>query len=185
MTAPKQLNILVVEDDTATSDVLRTSLVLIDGVDEVVTTDVAEEGLQLAQEIKPDIIIVDSSLSLAGEDLGAQLRALRPKATIILFSGTKSESPWANLVILKDNGGVDAVQRAVVAAVAEPPVVDEEMRRFVHDMRNPIGALIGFVHLIKTQRSRLKPEQFDSIIDGIERSANRLSEILEDFAEKR
>lgn len=185
MTAPKQLNVLVVEDDTSTSDILRTSLVLVEGVDEVVTTDVAEEGLQLATEIKPDIIIVDSSLVVAGEDLGVQLRALRPRATIISFSGTKRESAWANVSILKDEGGVDAVQRAVAEAVAEPPVVDPELRRFVHDMRNPIGALIGFVHLIKTQRARLKPDQFESIIDGIERSANRLSAILEEYAEKR
>ena len=176
---------LVVEDDASTSDILRTTLVLVEGVDEVVTTDVAEEGLELATEIKPDIIIVDSSVAVDGEDLGVRFRALRPKATIISFSGTKRESAWANVSILKDEGGVDAVRSAVGAAIAEPLVVDPQLRKFVHDMRNPIGALIGFVHLLKTQKERLKPDQYDSIIDGIERSANRLSALLEEFAEKR
>ena len=58
------------------------------------------------------------------------------------------------------------------------------MRKFIHDMRNPVGALIGFAHLIKTQGDRLDEEQMSGIIEGIERSANRLSELLEEFAEQ-
>ena len=184
MTADKQLNILVVEDDASTSDLLRTSLVLLDGVDEVITTDVGEEGLRLAGELKPDIVIVDSSLSIAGGSVGARLREELPKAVIISFSGTKSEAPWADVAILKKNGGMDAVERAVTAAIAEPPAASTDLRQFIHDMRNPVGAMIGFVHLLKTQRERLTQEQIDSIMDGIERSATRLSKLLEDLADQ-
>ncbi|MDQ3940405.1 MAG: hypothetical protein M3238_03530 [Actinomycetota bacterium] len=61
----------------------------------------------------------------------------------------------------------------------------DEMRRFIHDMRNPLGALSGFVHLLKHQRDELSDEQFHSVIDGIDRSARKLSELLESFAAQR
>ena len=59
----------------------------------------------------------------------------------------------------------------------------DALRRFAHDMRNPIGALNGFVHLLKTQRDRLTPEQVESIVEGIERSGHRISDLLEDFVQ--
>ena len=111
------------------------------------------------------------------------MRDAIPTATIISFSGTNSDAPWADVAILKDNGGIDEVERAVAAAIAEPAVAeDADLRTFIHDMRNPVGALIGFVHLIKTQKDRMSEEQFESIIDGIERSATRLSGLLEELA---
>ena len=185
MAVHRKLSLLIVEDDESTRDVLKASLDLMEGVGEVVMTDAVDECLHLAGEVKPDIIIVDSSLSADGDDLGARLRVLRPDATIISFSGTERDTTWATVAILKDGGGVDAVRRAVAAVTVEPTAANQGMRTFVHDMRNPIGALIGFVHLLKTQRENLTQDQFDSIIDGIERSASRLSELLEDFADKR
>ena len=68
-------------------------------------------------------------------------------------------------------------------AMPEPDV--DELRKFIHDLRNPIGALTGFVHLIQTQRANLTDEQFDGIIEGIARSATRLGNLVEEFAEKR
>ena len=57
-------------------------------------------------------------------------------------------------------------------------------RRFAHDLRNPLGALNGFVYLLKNRRDQLGPEQLDQIIEGIERSVQKMSDLLEDYAEK-
>ena len=58
-------------------------------------------------------------------------------------------------------------------------------RRFAHDVRNPLGALNGFVHLLKNQRDRLSDEQLDQIVVGMERSVQKISDLLDDYAEKR
>ena len=61
----------------------------------------------------------------------------------------------------------------------------DELNRFIHDLRNPIGALSGFCHLIQTQRASLTSEQFEAVIEGINRTASRLTALVDDFADKR
>jgi len=64
------------------------------------------------------------------------------------------------------------------------PSGDKELRRFIHDIRNPIGALIGFAHLLKTREERLSAEQRAQVIDSVLRTTQRLSKMVEDFAEE-
>ncbi|MBW3594590.1 MAG: hypothetical protein KY391_03345 [Actinobacteria bacterium] len=59
---------------------------------------------------------------------------------------------------------------------------DAEVRRFVHDIRNSIGALVGFAHILKTREERLSDEQRSQVIDSMFRTAERLSKMVEDFA---
>ncbi len=61
---------------------------------------------------------------------------------------------------------------------------DEEIRRFIHDIRNPIGALIGFTHLLKTRDDKLSEEQRDQVVESMSRTADRLSKLVEDFADR-
>ena len=61
----------------------------------------------------------------------------------------------------------------------EPP----GFRRFAHDLRNPLGALNGFVYLLKNQRDKLSSDQLDKIIEGMERSLEKMSEVLDSYAD--
>ncbi len=65
--------------------------------------------------------------------------------------------------------------------MSEEPI---RFRRFAHDLRNPLGALNGFVYLLKNQRDKLSSEQLDKIIDGMERSVGKMSELLDAYADK-
>ena len=60
---------------------------------------------------------------------------------------------------------------------------DAEVRRFIHDIRNPIGALIGFAHLLKTRDDKLSDEQRSEVLDSISRTSERLSKMVEEFAD--
>ena len=60
---------------------------------------------------------------------------------------------------------------------------DAELRRFIHDIRNPIGAVVGFAHILKTRDGRLSEEQRSQVIDSLFRTSERLSKMVEDFAD--
>lgn len=59
---------------------------------------------------------------------------------------------------------------------------DAEVRRFIHDIRNPIGALVGFAHILKTREGRLSDEQRTQVIDSMLRTSERLSKMVEEFS---
>ncbi len=61
-------------------------------------------------------------------------------------------------------------------------IADDEIRRFIHDIRNPIGALAGFAHILRTRDEKLSEEQRSQVIESMARTAERLSQVVEDFA---
>lgn len=85
--------ILIVDDDRTTTKLLQTLLEL-DGF-EVSTASRGEKALEMAQEIKPDVFLVDYHLSsdMAGIDLVAALRGSPLFATtpIVMASGLNVE----------------------------------------------------------------------------------------------
>lgn len=62
------------------------------------------------------------------------------------------------------------------------PIGDPEIRRFLHDIRNPIGALVGFTHVLKNRGAKLSEEQREQVVDSMFRTSERLSKMVEDFA---
>lgn len=176
------LKVLLVEEDDAIARSLTTTLEAEDAVAEVRATDDPAEAVTQTRNFRPDVVVIDvTGMEMPGADVGTRVRAAREEAVIVSLS-SEGESPgWADVSILK--GDLDAVKKVVRDAVSEPEV--DELRKFIHDLRNPIGALTGFVHLIQTQRDNLTPEQFDGIVDGIARSATRLGKLVDDFAEQR
>ena len=59
----------------------------------------------------------------------------------------------------------------------------ENVGRLVHDLRNPIGVLSGFAHLLTEKTDRLSPDQIKHIGEGVQKSVDRLAEIIEDISE--
>jgi len=62
------------------------------------------------------------------------------------------------------------------------PVGDAEFRRFIHDIRNPIGALVGFTHILRNRDDKLSDEERSQVLESMHRTSERLSKIVEDFA---
>ena len=61
---------------------------------------------------------------------------------------------------------------------------EEEFRRFIHDIRNPIGALIGFAHILKSRDDKLTAEQRERVLDSMLRTSERLATMVDDFSEE-
>jgi chemotaxis response regulator CheB len=178
------LRVLLVEHDDDLARSLTDTLQAEEAVSEVRSTGDPAEAVTQARNFRPDIVVVDAlGMEMPGADVGTRLRAVRSEAVIVSFSDEGVSPEWADVSILKDAGGLEAVTKVVRDAMSEPEV--DELRKFIHDLRNPIGALTGFVHLIQTQREQLNAEQFDSIIEGIGRSATRLGKLVDEFSDKR
>ena len=60
---------------------------------------------------------------------------------------------------------------------------EEEFRRFIHDIRNPIGALIGFAHILKSRDDKLSEEQREQVVDSMVRTSERLSQVVDEFSD--
>lgn len=59
---------------------------------------------------------------------------------------------------------------------------DEEIRRFIHDLRNPIGALIGFAHIMQSREDSLTDEQRTQVLESMLRTSQRLSDVVDEFS---
>lgn len=62
---------------------------------------------------------------------------------------------------------------------------DELVRDFVHDIRNPIGAMVGFTDILKNNDDRISKEKRKQVIEGLTRTAERLKVMVDEFAAER
>ena len=62
---------------------------------------------------------------------------------------------------------------------------DAVIRSFIHDIRNPIGAIVGFSHLLKSREGEMTEEQHRRVIESLHRTAERLSAIVDEFSASR
>lgn len=184
------LKILIVDDDASLQQMLDITFGLDDRVAEIATTGTPEEAIELAADFQPDVVVVDSVLESDGSEVGAHLRAVVPGARLISFSGMERDATWADARVLKSGDGIDQLKREIFGEGQESgpiPVVStdhEELRRFIHDIRNPIGAIVGFAHILKTRDDKLSDEQYAQVIEALDRTASRLSTMVEAFGAK-
>ena len=59
---------------------------------------------------------------------------------------------------------------------------EEALRSFFHDIRNPISAILGFAHLLENRHDEMSDEQRHKVLESLNRTAQRLSSIVDDFA---
>ena len=67
----------------------------------------------------------------------------------------------------------------------QPEDDDEVIRSFIHDIRNPIGAIVGFADLLKSREGRMSEDQRRKVIDSLHRTAERLSDMVSQFSAER
>ncbi len=65
--------------------------------------------------------------------------------------------------------------------MSEPLNPEEELvlRTFLHDIRNPLSAIVGFAHLLQVRDDKLSPEQREKVIESLNRTAERLSDLVD------
>ena len=71
------------------------------------------------------------------------------------------------------------------AAGGGSAVGEEDLRIFLHDIRNPISAILGFAHLLESRNDDLSDEQRSKVLDSLNRTAQRLSALVDDFSDER
>ena len=65
------------------------------------------------------------------------------------------------------------------------PEEEEFIRDFVHDIKNPIGAIVGFADILKNKNDRISEEKRKDIVEALYRTAERLSKLVDEFSAER
>ena len=184
------MKILIVDDDASLQQMLDITFGLDDRVSAIETTGTPEEAIAVAADFQPDVVVVDSVLDQDGSEVGQHLRSVVPRARLISFSGMEREAPWADARVLKSGDGIEELKKEIFGSGEGDPKVAtieidyDELRTFLHDIRNPIGAIVGFVHILKSDKNKLSEEQLEKIVDSLERTSGRLSTLVEAFADE-
>ena len=185
------MKILVVDDDSSLRHMLELTLGIDGRVSEVRSADSPEAAFEVAEEMQPDVVIVDSSFNQqSGGDPGERLRAELPNTKLISFSGIERKAPWADAHVVKSGESLIYLKEIIfgdepeVEVEVPVPAGDPALRRFIHDIRNPIGALVGFIHVLRSRRDDLTPEQMEKVVASMDKTVVRLSQIVDEFSAK-
>ena len=176
------IDVLIVEDDPSLRQLLEIALKHEQRVKSIHSTEGADHALAIAEEITPDVVIVDSVLKADGSEVGSLLREILPDARLISFSGLERAAPWADDHVLKSGDSVSELMDKLIPE--RIPEDDDAVGTMLHDLRNPIGAISGFANILSTRRDRLSSEQLDQVLDSLQRTAARLSGMVDDFAQR-
>lgn len=64
-------------------------------------------------------------------------------------------------------------------------VSDDDLRKFIHDIRNPIGAIVGFADILQTKGNKISKDQRIQVIEALTRTAGRLSTMVDEFVKEK
>lgn len=131
------IRVLLVDDNAAHLDLLRLLMELDDDLDLVGTAPDGQDGITLARELQPDLIVSDIEMPrLDGLSAVPGYREAAPEATVVLMSSREpveaaAAAREANVDAYIDKGiGVDTLLDMLKDAVArkadraQPPVID-------------------------------------------------------------
>ncbi len=62
---------------------------------------------------------------------------------------------------------------------------DDVLGDFVHDIRNPISAIVGFSDLLMHAHDKMTDDQRRKAVEALNRTAKRLSDMVDGFAGER
>jgi CheY-like chemotaxis protein len=96
-------SVLIVDDSPQDRHALRVLLGAV-GIHGVREAESGADGLRIAEESKPDVVILDARMpGISGEETADQLRHAVPGARIIAFSAYVESAPaWADYFLRKD-----------------------------------------------------------------------------------
>lgn len=141
-------SVMIVEDHWVWASAVETQLATVDGIDVVGVASTANEAIGMAEELQPDVVLIDL---LLGDDSGLRvarvIKARGSAARIAII--TTDPSPWAiaeardldlqGFVSKDDLMSRDEITRMVVELVAGRRVVSSTVRGFDVSSRLPFG----------------------------------------------
>jgi CheY-like chemotaxis protein/anti-sigma regulatory factor (Ser/Thr protein kinase) len=149
------IRVLLVDDVVDVRRLVRTSLRVRGGFDVVAEAADGGEAVRLAEELKPDVAVLDLGLpDIAGQEVLSQLRECSPDTKVVVFSGLETvDRGWIDAhaagFVLKDAdlGYLVDLLEAVVSRDDTQAVIDlpDELssvgraRRFVRDRLDEWG----------------------------------------------
>ena len=121
----KHVRFLLVDDQPLFLDALKAVLAIRGEYEVVGETDDAERGVQLAEELGPDVVLMDLTLpGLGGLEATRQIKARHPEITVLILSGYTDAGSRKRALAAGASGlfdkakGVDGLLAAIAAAVA-------------------------------------------------------------------
>jgi DNA-binding NarL/FixJ family response regulator len=109
---------LLIVDDNASFLTSASAILQRGGLDVVATASSASVALEQAEELRPDVVLVD--IHLAGEsgfDLARQLHAARPGERQVVLMSTHAEEDFADLIEASPAVGFVAKSRLCAPAI--------------------------------------------------------------------
>lgn len=96
------MRVLVIEDDPEFLTFLRVYIDGLESIDQVRYASSGADGIQLAQESRFDVVVMDYQLQdMTGEQVARSIRDLPDCPRVIGFSGSTERLDWADTVLTK------------------------------------------------------------------------------------
>ncbi|MCX6137083.1 MAG: hybrid sensor histidine kinase/response regulator [Ignavibacteriales bacterium] len=193
----QQYTILVADDEEAIvtlfSSVLRASNFSVE------TATNGHECIRKAKETNPDLILLDIHMpALDGYETIKELRKIRQfQFTPIVFLTGYSTSP-ANIEVGYELGSTEywtkpinseelvARVRSLLSSMESEKRLRNLQQAFnsmiVHDLRGPLGGVVGYIELMKEDKDKLDPEHYEMLCSMGDASKTMLN-IITNFLE--
>ena len=191
MHSDSQPQILVVEDDPAIRETL-VDLLQFNQL-QVLSASNGEEGLALAQRHQPDVILSDVTMpQMDGFALLAALRAddrTRSIPVIIISASVEAERMRQSMDLGAEDYITkpfteDQIIRSIRARLEKKALLDEldaYAHTVAHDLKNPIGVILGHAGLLKMTWNTASDEKKLKAVTAIENSSVRLANIVDEL----
>jgi len=189
--------ILFVEDEVLLANNLKKILEFEDF--EVTTAINGTEAFEFARKNKPDLVISDIMMpGMNGYEFFTAFKKLGYDDVPFIYltakadfrdirSGMNSGADDYLVKPIKATDLIDAINTRLKREKAIKRNLEETNKRLNkgfklltnHEFNTPMSGLMGFVHLLKSNRNNIGPEEMNRYIDYIDASANRLNKLFE------
>lgn len=202
---PQNPTILIIDDYPQNLKVLGTTLSN-NNYDVIVVVD-GNSGIRMAREQKPDLILLDVQMpEKNGFEVCKELKQMEETSQIpVIFLTSKIETE--DIVKGFESGGVDYItkpfnptellarvkthieiknnRQLLEAQKKELKELNATKNKFLaiiaHDLKSPIGTLLGFAEIFKTDVENLSKDETVKYAEIIYESANRTSKTLQNL----
>lgn len=211
---PARVRVLLVDDTTEMRFLLRLGLELDGRFDVVGEAEDGDVAVQLADELRPDVAIVDLAMPrVDGLQALPRIRRCSPATRVVVLSAFSSRqmadeayAAGADAYLEKGAAAEDVVStigslvgvprsrlsaddgrdgRAVAARDAEELAIDELVSHVGHELRQPLVVLSAFVGALRSSVDAGDKAMLELSLDAIERNTRVLDGLVHAFVDAR